>query len=209
MPGAPASMGSNGVPPQFAEQAGKRPRSGGNKGNKGKGRRTSPSAGPAPDSKPVTITVDCSLEELYHGKTKNLKVKDRFTVGSQQALLEKVYKVDIKPGHKAGTKLKFPASQEFPKPVEFEIRETPHKYFVRRGDDLLWTAKLTTRQVEKGVLIRVPLLDGTTLALDSKKYQIKAGSKVPFAGKGMPISSKRSDSSKATHGNLIVQFEVS
>lgn len=153
------------------------------------------------------MAVDCSLEDLYQGKVKNLKVKDRFSVGSQQTILEKVYKVEVKPGYKAGTKVKFPASQEFPRPVGFEIRETPHKYFVRRGDDLMWTAKLSARQVEKGVLIRVPLLDGTTLTLDSKKYHIAAGSKIPFAGKGMPITGKRS-ASQASHGDLIVKFEI-
>lgn len=206
--GMPPNMGASGASPHFTEQSGKKTRNGGK--GKGRVRRTQSSAGPVPDAKPATVTVDCSLEDLYHGKTKNLKVKDRFNMGSQQAMLEKVYKVEVKPGYKAGTKVKFPASQEFPKPVEFEIRETPHKYFVRRGDDLLWTAKLTARQLEKGVLIRVPLLDGTTLSFDSKKYQIKAGSKVPFAGKGMPVLSKRSSgASKATHGDLIVQFEIS
>ena len=100
--GMPSNMGGNGATPHFTEQVGKKSRSGGK--GKGRGRRAqSSSSGPVPDTKPAMVTVDCSLEDLYHGKTKNLKVKDRFNVGSQQAMLEKVYKVEVKPGYKAGT----------------------------------------------------------------------------------------------------------
>lgn len=212
--GMPGNMGGAGqMPSQFAQQSGKKAPRG------GKSRRSpTGSSGPSPtptEPKPAVVTVDCSLEDLYHGKVKNLKVKDRFQVGNQQTMLEKVYKVEIQPGFKAGTKVKFAASQEFPKAVEFEIREAPHKYFTRRGNDLLWTAKLTTRQLEKGVIIRVPLLDGTTLTLDSKKYKISPNMDIPFPGKGMPISSSskknsgtKSTSKKVTYGDLIVHFEI-
>lgn len=213
--GMPGNMGTAGgqMPSQFAQQGGKKAPRG------SKSRRTpGSSAGPSPKPtvpKPAVVAVECSLEDLYHGKVKNLKVKDRFQVGNQQTLLEKVYKVEVQPGFKAGTKVKFAASQEFPKAVEFEIREAPHKYFARRGNDLLWTAKLTARQLEKGVIIRVPLLDGTTLTLDSKKYKISPGMDLPFAGKGMPIASTKKSSStttssaaKVAYGDLIVHFEV-
>ena len=213
--GMPGNMGGSGqMPPQFPQQGGKKtPR-----GSKSRRSSGTTSAGPTPtptEPKPAVVAVECTLEDLYHGKVKNLKVKDRFQVGNQQTMLEKVYKVDVQPGFKAGTKVKFAASQEFPKAVEFEIREAPHKYFTRRGNDLLWTAKLTARQLEKGVVIRVPLLDGTTLTLDSKKYKISSGVDLPFPGKGMPISSKKSSSTarsttngKVAYGDLIVHFEV-
>lgn len=164
------------------------------------------------NNKPTVVSVECTLEELYAGKTKSLKVRDKVPMGAQQVQVEKVYKVDIKPGFKSGTKVKFPASEEFPKPVEFEVTEVRHKYFTRKGDDLHWVCKLTPRQVIKGVTIKVPLLDGTTLTLDSTQYSIKDGAKVPFEGLGMPIAKKTSSSGRSgggkTHGDLIVKFEV-
>ena len=158
-------------------------------------------------NQPIIMPVEVTLEDLYSGRTKNLKVTDRVPMGAQEVLVEKTYKVDIKPGYKTGTKLKFPPSEEFPLAVEFEIKEAPHKYFVRTGDDLVWVCKLTARQVKKGVAIKVPLLDGTTLSLDSKKYIISHGKKVTFEGRGMPLSSKKATNTKK-HGDLIVKFEV-
>lgn len=208
--GMPGGMGAGQMPSQFAQQSTKKAHRGSRSS-----RSSGSSAGSAPtptELKPAVVTVECSLEDLYHGKVKNLKVKDRFQVGNQQTMLEKVYKVEVQPGYKAGTKVKFAASKEFPKAVEFEIREAPHKYFKRQGNDLLWTARLTARQLEKGVIIRVPLMDGTTLTLDSKKYKISPGVDIPFPGKGMPISSKRGSSAnsaaKGKYGDLIVHFEV-
>eukprot|EP00428_Durinskia_dybowskii_P064973 CAMPEP_0170385500 /NCGR_PEP_ID=MMETSP0117_2-20130122/16547_1 /TAXON_ID=400756 /ORGANISM="Durinskia baltica, Strain CSIRO CS-38" /LENGTH=414 /DNA_ID=CAMNT_0010641285 /DNA_START=69 /DNA_END=1313 /DNA_ORIENTATION=+ len=167
-------------------------------------------------TKPTVVSVDCTLEDLYKGKTKTLKVKDKVPQGSQQMRIEKVYKVDIKPGYKSGTKIKFQPTEDFPKPVEFEITELKHKYFTRKGDDLYWVCKLTARQVSKGVLINVPLLDGTTLTLDSKEYSLSNGTKLPFKGKGMPVSSRTtgggggssSSGKKKSYGDLFIKFEV-
>lgn len=157
-------------------------------------------------TQPTVIKVDCTLEDLFNGKTKTLKVTDRIPVGAKEAKIEKSFKVEIKPGYKSGTKVKFPAAEDFPKPVHFEIAELPHKYFTRQGDNLVWLCQLTQKQVKKGVVVKVPLLDGTTLSLDSKKYAISDGAKVPFKGKGMPISASKSQEKK--YGDLIVKFQV-
>lgn len=160
------------------------------------------------NAKPVVVSVECTLEDLYAGKVKSLRVKDKLPVGDELVAMEKVYKVEIKPGYKSGTKVKFPASQEFPRPVEFEITEVRHKYFTRVGDNLHWTCKLTSKQVSRGVTVKVPLLDGSTLELDSKQYDLRDGAKVPFAGKGMPLSASKAATAGRTHGDLIVKFEV-
>jgi DnaJ family protein B protein 4 len=159
-------------------------------------------------TRPTVVSVECTLEELYSGKVKSLKVRDKVPVGSEIMAIEKVYKVDIKPGYKSGTKVKFPATEEFPKPVEFEVTEVKHKYFTRVGDNLHWVCKLLPKQVTKGVTVKVPLLDGTTLTFDSKDYEVKDGAKATFKGKGMPLSSSKAASTGRTHGDLVVKFEV-
>ena len=126
-------------------------------------------------------------------------------------VVEKTFPVEIQPGYKDGTKIKYPATNDFPKEVVFVLREKPHKYFQRQGDDLKWTCQLTAQQVERGVFVRIPLLDGSELKINSKEYSVRQGSRISFPGFGMPVSSSRKSSSGSTQikaGNLIVKFEI-
>lgn len=174
------------------------------------GTQTAPTSTPT-DS--ITIPLECSLNDLYTGKTKNLKVADSVTTHKRHPLdqqthsvrIEKVFRVEVRAGYRAGTKIKFPPSEDFPKAVVFRIDELPHKYFVRKGNDLKWKCRLTAGQVERGVLIKIPLLDGSTLTVDSKEHDIRHGTKVPFKGLGMPYSIRGVPGGK---GDLIVKFEV-
>jgi DnaJ-class molecular chaperone len=164
------------------------------------------------DKEPLVVKVDCTLEDLYKGTTKNMKVKndiDGKTKSSEKdkkkKVSEKTFPVEVKAGYKKGTKVKFSASKDFPRKVVFEINEVPHKYFERIGDDLKWICKLSKKQVDKGVKVKVPLLDGETLVINTKEYpQIKDGARLPFPGKGMP-SSKNPEK----RGSLIIKFQIS
>lgn len=70
----------------------------------------------------------------------------------------KTFRVEIKRGWKAGTKIQFaaapssppsfPPSAPFP-PVVFILVEARHRYFTRRGDDLVWRKGLSTAQVRR------------------------------------------------------------
>lgn len=55
----------------------------------------------------------------------------------------------VQPGWKAGTRVHFSASSTdgFP-PVTFVVQEAKHRYFTRRGDDLVWRKTLTREQVK-------------------------------------------------------------
>lgn len=152
---------------------------------------------------PITLKVQCSLEDLYRGRRKNLKVTDTIRTAQGNVPLEKTFTVQIEPGYRPGTKIKFAPTDDFPKQVIFEIEEMPHKYLTRDGNDLKWKCKLSKRQIEKGVTITVPLLDGNSLMIESKDYQIKQGLKVPFKGYGMPNAKDG-----GRKGNLIVEFEI-
>jgi DnaJ family protein B protein 4 len=152
------------------------------------------------------------LEELLKGRVKKI------TVSADDTTEQKTFTVNIEPGFKSGTKIKFPASDDFARPVEFEIEEVPHKHFKRLsnkkstgnkrngrpGIDLLWKCRLTERQIEKGVTIQVPLIEGKSLSIESKDYNIFPGARITLPGYGMPINSK--DPRK--RGNLIVEFEI-
>jgi DnaJ-class molecular chaperone len=170
----------------------------------------------------INLKIDVSLEDLYKGKKKKLKVKDTVEQDgySEPIPIEKIFEVDIQAGYKSKTRIKYPSTRDFPKEVVFEVNELPHPSFQRIGSDLKWKKKLTSRQVKKGVMVRVPLLDGNelmvdtkeynvkhggkaTLMVDTKEYNVKHGGKATFKGYGMPIPN-----SGGKKGSLIVEFEV-
>ena len=148
------------------------------------------------------VRLECTLEDLYNGRFKTLRVKDRFVIGHRHIMLERLLKVEIGRGYRHGTKIKFPPSREFPNSVEFELVELPHRYFKRDRNDLLWTCRLTRRQIDKGVLIRIPLLDGNVFTIDSKEHNLYHGKRLTYPGLGMPISRK------SAYGDLVVKIEV-
>jgi DnaJ-class molecular chaperone len=153
---------------------------------------------------PVVHQVNCTLEELYNGTMKKLKVKDKVVQGPERVTVEKIFEIEVKAGHGEGNQFKFPPSADFNKEAVFEIHEVPHKYFVRSGNNLIWKCSLKKKQVEKGVKIKIPLLDGKDLLTQSKDYpQITDGVEIPFKGYGMPVKHH-----KGKKGDLIVHFEV-
>lgn len=161
-------------------------------------------------SKPDQVTHDlaCTLEQLYNGATRKLKVTrellDSETGGSIKA--EKVLEVNVQPGWKQGTKLRF-AGEGDERPgkaaqdVVFVVKEKPHSYLRRQGDDLHFFANLTPEQAAKGVKVTIPTLDGRKVVLDRKGQVIEDGTKTPLVGEGMPTKA-------GAKGDLFVHFKV-
>lgn len=119
---------------------------------------------------------------------------------------EKVLEVNVQPGWKQGTKLRFKGEgDERPgkaaQDVVFVVKEKPHSYLERRGDDLHYHAKITQEQAAKGVKVTIPTLDGRKVVLDRKGEVIKDGAKAPLVGEGMPTKS-------GAKGDLFVHFKV-
>eukprot|EP01031_Cornospumella_fuschlensis_P036169 gene36170-43867_t len=157
------------------------------------------------DKRSITVKLQVTLEDLFFGKTKNLKVTDSIAVDSMRSYpIEKVFNVKVDASHKNKSKIRFDKSEDFPKDVVFEIEELPHKVFSRSGQyDLVWKKALKQRQVQNGVMVKVPLMDGNEMLIDTKDYKISHNVKIPFKGHGLPIPNGH-----GKKGNLIVQFEV-
>ena len=101
------------------------------------------------------------------------------------------------------------------------MKEQKHRYFERRGNDLRWECKLTKRQATNGVVVNIPLLDGTKISFSTLGMNIKNGSRKIFKGVGMPLTSKASgatgkpvegtsstEEDEIRHGDLIVLFAI-
>jgi DnaJ family protein B protein 4 len=153
--------------------------------------------------------VECTLEELYRGATKRLRVSFGKTSSSSPSSSSRVYAVEIRPGYRAGTRITFPAAGEFPEMV-FVVRERPHPAFARRGDDLVYRHRLPAgsfpRRPRGGaatVPLKIPMLDGTTWIreLDAASGLARKGRSITVPGLGMPVRK-----GGGGRGNLIIEF---
>ncbi|KAH9856621.1 hypothetical protein C2E23DRAFT_808311 [Lenzites betulinus] len=170
-------------------------------------RPTRPSA-PSPPSE-ITRPLKVSLEDLYSGATKHLKVGRRLLNGGTE---EKVLEIQISPGWKSGTKVRFPrAGNEQPsgeaQDLVFVVEEKPHERFVRDGNNLV-------------AHVKIPLVDALTGSgskqvvehLDGRKIQVpvpfgivKPGQETILPDEGMPI---RKEGSVKKKGDLIVKWDI-
>ncbi|KAI7828863.1 hypothetical protein BC939DRAFT_52294 [Gamsiella multidivaricata] len=163
----------------------------------------------APEKPPALVrTLAVSLEDLAKGVTKRLKVTRKVRDGSGRSA-DKILTVDVKPGWKAGTKIRFPnEGDEYPngttQDIEFVLEEKPHPVFTRRGDDLIVELELTLLEALTGFSKTVKTLDGRTLPVSASGSRvIQPSQEEKFPGEGMPISKK-----PGQKGDLIVRFVV-
>ncbi len=85
-----------------------------------------------------------SLQDLYTGTTKRLKVGRKLASGGSE---DKILTVEVKPGWKKGTKIRFGGAGHEVAPGSFQdvvfiVDEKPHAHFRRDGDDLRVTIPL-------------------------------------------------------------------
>ena len=154
----------------------------------------------------------CTLEELYAGCTKRLRVTypPRRSEGVDGVRREGVYEVPISPGSKDGTVIDYPADEaaDMP-PISFVIRERGHPYLVRVGDDLVWRCRLTAGQAERGARLKLPLPDGTVVEVVSRGGT-RSGERTRVPGRGMPSSGGGGDGDgdRGRRGDVVIEFVV-
>lgn len=96
-----------------------------------------------------------TLEEIYHGCVKKMKISRRVLEPDGAPKKEDKYvSISVKPGWKSGTKVTFQKEGDqtkgkIPADIVFIIRDKPHPLFKREGSDLRYTARLTLKQVMK------------------------------------------------------------
>ncbi len=119
----------------------------------------------------VTEDLECTLEELYNGCVKRRNITHKRHAENGQLLDElKLLTINVKPGWKKGTKITFPnegdeGNDMIPADVVFVLKEKKHKYFVREGGNLIFTAQITLAQALTDCSVPVPTLDGRTLSI--------------------------------------------
>ncbi|GFR41766.1 hypothetical protein Agub_g2523 [Astrephomene gubernaculifera] len=175
------------------------PGMGGMGGGMGGGRRPT---GPV-KAKPIEHKLMFSLEELYTGTNKKMKINRRVKGQPMEEILE----IAVKPGWKKGTRITFQEKGDeepgvIPADIVFVLDEKPHARFRREGSDLHFTATLPLADALCGTTVKIPHLDGTTLDLTISNV-IRPGDVKIMRGKGMPVTKE-----PGSFGNLVVHFEV-
>ncbi|KAJ3247284.1 hypothetical protein HK104_007807 [Borealophlyctis nickersoniae] len=181
---------------------------GGMFGGAGGARARKSQAAPQSVQRPLPVT----LEDLFKGTTKRLKVTRRTTSPTSGApsTTDKILTVNIKPGWKPGTKIKFAGEgDELPtggsQDIEFVIEEKPHPRFKREGDNLKTEVEVDLWEALCGFTRRIPHLDDRVIPVSGAQGDkpVKPGEEIVVRGEGMPISKQ-----PGKRGDLIVTVKV-
>ncbi|CAK9231702.1 unnamed protein product [Sphagnum troendelagicum] len=157
---------------------------------------------------PVENKLQCTLEELYKGSTRKMKISRNVTDTSGKTMvLNEILTIDVKPGWKKGTKITFPQKgNEQPGMVAadlvFVIDEQPHSKFKRDGNDLVVVQKLTLADALTGCTISLTTLDGRSLSVSIADI-IQPGYEKVLPKEGMPIAKE-----PGKRGNLRIKFDI-
>ena len=152
--------------------------------------------------------LNCTLEELYSGTTKRMRVtrtiEDEATRTTRQESQE--LKVDVKPGWRTGTKVRFSGAGdrrmgEPAQDVVFIIKAKPHPTFQRDGDNLTTTVSIPLKDALCGTAnVPIPTIDGKKVNLPLRGVT-QHNTKRTLSGYGMPKKA-------GGQGDLIVTFDV-
>jgi DnaJ homolog subfamily B member 4 len=133
------------------------------------GRRREPEIEATIVEKPLPV----SLEDMYNGATKKLKVQ-RKTFDAQtgkQSVEDKILSVPIKKGLKAGSKIKYPDMGDQveggTQDLHFIVKEKDHPLFKREGDNLLHTVEIDLKEALTGWSRTVQTIDGKQVHVSS------------------------------------------
>lgn len=157
---------------------------------------------------PIEQKLPCSLEELYKGGTKRMKISREIYDASGRTLpVEEILTIDIKPGWKKGTKITFPEKGNeqpnvIPSDLVFIIDEKPHSVFTRDGNDLVVTQKLSLAEALTGYTAHITTLDGRNLTIPINSV-IHPNYEEVVPKEGMPIPKE-----PTKRGNLRIKFNI-
>jgi ribonuclease P protein component len=147
-----------------------------------------------------------SLEELYKGAVKRLRIKRTTRTAKREA--EKILEVNVTPGWKAGTKITFAGEGDEIgntgqyQDVIFVIREKKHPLFARDGSNLILKSDVPLKDALCGFTMEVPTLDSRVLRIKVDEV-LTGGSTKIVKNEGMPISRQ-----PGQRGDLIITFDV-
>jgi len=165
----------------------------------------------APKRKKLKRVLEVSLDQLYTGCTKKIKITRKVYDASTNQMKEEqqVVEIQVKPGWKDGTKVTYEGygdqlPNQPPQDVVFIIKEKPHEKFKRQGDNLIYRAKINLKDAlcGTGSTLTIKALDGHAIPVRLDGI-ITPNTRKILPNEGMPLQKMPSHK-----GNLEVEFEI-
>ncbi|CAL5429125.1 unnamed protein product [Camellia sinensis] len=157
---------------------------------------------------PIESKLPCSLEELYNGSTRKMKISRKAMDANGWLVPEtEILTIDVKPGWKKGTKITFPDKgneqpNQLPADLVFVIDEKPHSIYTRDSNDLIMNHRVTLAEALAGTAVNLTTLDGRNLSIPVTDI-VSPGYELVIAREGMPITRE-----PGNRGDLRIKFEV-
>ncbi|XP_056252447.1 dnaJ homolog subfamily B member 13 isoform X1 [Seriola aureovittata] len=158
---------------------------------------------------PIERDLHLSLDDLFHGCTKKIKISRRIMNedGYTSSIKDKILSINVKPGWKEGTRIIFSKEGDqgpnsIPADIVFIVRQKSHPMFVRQLNDLIYKAQISLEMALTGFSVDVETLDGRLLNIPISDLVHPTYKKV-VTGEGMPLSQDASQ-----RGNLIITFDI-
>ena len=147
--------------------------------------------------------LKCSLEDLYHGTTKRIKIERSVNYAKDSSIIE----INIQPGWKEGTKLTYPnmgnsSPLEIPGDIILIITQLEHEIFERSDNDLIMTCDISLDMALKGFTKKIKTMNGKMHTIKINKLP-NSDYKHKVRNGGMPI---RKNKRNIGYGNLIIKF---
>lgn len=165
---------------------------------------------------PIEKELPVSLEELFTGCDKKMKLTRKiYRNDGSHTTEEKILKINVKPGWKAGTRVTFAKEGDVvpgrtPADVVFKIVDRPHKHFRRdtgtthgAAANLHYTHTLDLKDALVGTMFDVPTLDGRTVKVDCRNDVLKPNQSRRLQGYGLPFNKDPS-----RRGDIIIDFNI-
>uniref|UniRef100_A0A8D2IZR6 DnaJ heat shock protein family (Hsp40) member B13 n=1 Tax=Varanus komodoensis TaxID=61221 RepID=A0A8D2IZR6_VARKO len=151
---------------------------------------------------PIERDLYLSLEDLFYGCTKKIKISRRVMNpdGHASTIKDKILTIDVQPGWKQGTRITFQEEGDqgpniIPADIIFIVKEKLHPRFKREGDNLIYVATLPLGKVRQWGASQ----EGNPT---SPPPQIPKYFKV-VPGEGMPLSAD-----PTCKGDLLMYFDI-
>ena len=160
-----------------------------------------------PEHTVVERPLPLTLDELYKGTHKKMKIKRKtFDASGKRKDEDKILEMDIKPGLKAGSKIKFVGvgdqEEGTIQDLHFIVTEKPHPTLKREGDNIRTTVELDLKEALTGWKKTVTTIDGKQLSV-SGSGPTQPGYEERFPHLGMPLSKRPSE-----RGDFIAEVKV-
>jgi len=158
---------------------------------------------------PIERDLYLSLEEVFHGCTKKMKISRRVMNedGHTSSIRDKILTITVKKGWKPNTRITFPKEGDqgpnnVPADIVFIVKDKQHARFRREGTNLIHTARVPLSKALTNCTIEIVTLDERILHIPINDI-IKPGYKKVVPCEGMPLSTEPTQK-----GDLIIEFDI-